>query len=255
MGMDRAAGIWVLQDGFGSQGFVMVPGSPWELDRATGCAVPGWCISEDMDATRADAIAILEAENFDFDKTYLFTVESDAQVVARATFMQEQLRLLGIQTDFDLVETVAYRQQTSQGTWGDFLPRNDTMAVDDPFIGLGGYLDSQSSGNQWCPCELEDRDAVQIEIDRLIKLAGDTIEPTARKAVSDDLQLFAMENYMKFPMYWEQEAVSFWPEVRGYWHHPQPSGAHTQWVQMWFDPSNEGDSGYSGQTSGVPGGI
>ena len=253
MGMDRAAGIWVLQDGFGSQGFVMVPGSPWELDRATGCAVPGWCISDDMDATRAEALQILEEENFDFDKTYLLTVESNAHVVARATFVQVMLERLGIKTDFGLVGEVDYRQQTSSGTWGDFLPRNDTMATDDPFLGMGGYFSSRSLGNHWCPC-LEP-DALQQQMEDLIVRAGHTTDAVTRKAISDEMQLLAMRNYWKFPLYWEQEAVSFWPEIRGYFHHPQPSGSHTQWVNLWYDPAHKGDTGNSGQTSGVPGGI
>ncbi len=72
------------------------------------------CPPEDGDwhARREAARAILEKENFPFDQTFTFTVESNEQVQARATSFrnscQEQLRLLGVQTDFDLVETVAY---------------------------------------------------------------------------------------------------------------------------------------------------
>jgi hypothetical protein len=116
-----------------------------------GCTVPGWCLAADMEAQRAEAREILEEEGFDFNKTYLFTVESDNQVVAQATFVQEQLRLLGIQTDFGLVETVAYRHQEQNGLWSDFLPRNATMVVDDPSAGLGSYLRCASVENRWRP--------------------------------------------------------------------------------------------------------
>ena len=44
----------------------------------------------------AEARTILEEEGFDFDKTYVFTVESGQVRVARATFAQEQLRLIGL---------------------------------------------------------------------------------------------------------------------------------------------------------------
>ena len=253
MGMDRGAAIKIIQQGFGSTGFIMPPGSPWSLDEATGCAVPGWCLADDMKAQRAEAKQILEEEGFDFDKTYLFTVESDAQVVERATFMQEQLRLMGIKTEFDLVETVAYRQQTSDGTWGDFLPRNDTMPADDPFSGMNHYFGSGSlTNNHWVQSEPF---ALQEKADELLLRAATTIDPAQRKAISDELQLLAMKNYWKFPIYWEQEAVAFWPEVRGYFHHPQPSGAHTRWENIWLDRSHEDDKGFKGQTSGVPGGI
>jgi ABC-type transport system substrate-binding protein len=255
MGMDRAAATQLLQDGHGSLGFIMPPGSQWELDESVGCAVPGWCQPQDMEAQRAEARKILEEEGFDFNKTYLFTVESDAQVQARATFIQEQLRLLGINTESDLVETVAYRTQTTDGTWGDLLPRNDTMPADDPFLGMGHYFNSNSlSNNHWIPVT-GPVDALQKKADDLLIQVAATVDPVERKAISDELQLLAMENYWKFPIYWEQEAAAFWPEVRGYTHHPQPSGAHSRWEQVWIDPAHKDDRGFKGQTTGVPGGT
>jgi len=250
MGIDRNAGIAVLQDGNASAGFLYAPGSAWELDQATGCAVPGWCISEDMDSVRAEAKAILEGEGFDFEKSYLFTVESDQQVVGRATFLQEQLRLLGIKTEFDLVETIAYRQQEAQGTWGAFLPRNNTQVEDDPNAGLGPYIRCNSTGNFWTPngpC----LDGLQGLLDQALI----EIDKTKRKALSDEIQLAMMKEYVKFPVYWEQEAVSFWPEVRGYSHMPAPFGAFTKYMHLWIDPSHKDDKGFKGQTTGVPGGT
>ena len=64
-----------------------------------------------------------------------------------------------------------------------------------------------------------------------------------------------MNKYVVFPIYWEQEAVAFWPEVRGYFHYPGPSGPHVTWEQLWYDPAHKDDTGFSGQTSGAPGGI
>ena len=250
MGMDRQAGIQVLQDGYGSEGFLMVTGSAWELSQEEGCAVPGWCTPEDMEAQRAEAIQILNEEGFDFDKTYLFTVESDAQVGARATFAQEQLRLLGIKTDFNMVETVALAQMRTQGTWVDIMPGNATMPTDDPALGMGYYFRCDSTANYWTPGSDCDQ-----EMETLLDQALSEADPVARKAISDKIQLKAMREYWKFPLYWEQEAVSFWPEVRGYFHHPQPSGSHTQYEQMWIDPAHKDDRGNAGQTSGAPGGI
>ena len=252
MGIDRETGIRILQDGHGAAGFQMSPGSSWELDQATGCAVPGWCPPEDgnWEARRAEARAILEEEGFPFDQTFTFTVESDEQVQARATFFQEQLRLLGVKTDFDLVETVAYRKQTSEGSWGDILPRNDTMPADDPALGMGYYFRCVSSNNHWTPGT--DCDA---KAEQLLDAAATTIDPAQRKQISDELQLYTMEQYWRFPLYWEQEAAAFWPDVRGYYHHPQPSSSFVRWEHMWMDPSMKDAGGYSGQTSGVPGGL
>ena len=250
MGMDREAGIQVLQDGHGAQGFIMVPGGAWALSDDQGCAVPGWCQAADMEAQRAEAIQILNEENFDFEKTYLFTVESDAQVVARATFVQEQLRLLGIKTDFDQVETVAYREQEAKGTWGDFLPGNATMPTDDPALGMGYYFRCDSVSNLWTPGGQCD-----AEMESLLDQALSEGDQAKRQEISAQIQLKAMREYWKYPLYWEQEAVAFWPEVRGYFHHPQPSGSHTQYEQMWINPAHKDDRDNSGQTTGVPGGA
>ena len=255
MGLDRTAAIQILQEGHGSTGFLMPPGSPWELQEAQGCAVPGWCppADGDMEAQRAEARRILEEEGFDFNKTYLFKVESDAQVQARATFIQEQLRLLGVKTEFDLVETVAYRQQTTSGTWGDFLPRNDTMPADDPTLGMSHYFHSGgATNNHWVPAPM---DEVQQQMDEMLTRSGSILDPVERKALSDEAQLFAMQQYWKFPLYWEQEGVAFWPEIRGYFHHADPSGPHIHWEQLWYDPAHKDDRGFKAQTTGVPGGI
>ena len=252
MGIDRNAAIAVLQDGFGSAGFIMPPGSPWGLSQEEGCAVPGWCVSDNPDAVRAEARSILEAEGFDFDKTYLFTVESDQQVVNRATFLQEQLRLIGVQTDFDLVETIAYRTLETTGEWGAFLPGNDTMSADDPNAGMGRYLLCASTGNLWTPNYDEDHGC---PFDDLLADAQNETDRAARKAMSNEIELMAMREYRKFPVYWEQEAVSFWPDVNGYVHFPAPFGSFRKHMHMWMDPSEKDNSGFSGQKSGVPGGI
>ena len=228
----------------------MPPGGPWDLTQAEGCAIPAWCEpAGGYEAQRQEAIAILEEENFPFDKTFIFTVEADEQVVARATFIQEQLRLLGIKTDFDQVETVAYRAQTADGTWGDILPRNDTMPADDPALGMGFYFRCVSPNNHWTP-QLGCDDKAEALLDQ----AASVVDQVERKSISDELQKYAMEQYWKFPLYWEQEAVAFWPEVRGYYHHPQPSGAFVRWEQLWIDPSHADDTGFKGQIAGVPGG-
>jgi ABC-type transport system substrate-binding protein len=251
MGMDRNTGIIVALSGYGSQGLgLMPPGSFWAVEREAGCAVPGWCEPPDMEAQRAEAIQILKEEGFDFDKTYVLTVEGDAQRVNRATFMQEQLRLLGIKTDFDTVETVAYRKARQSGDWGDFMSSTGGVAgVDDPFIGLGHSHRCDSLYNFQTPGTECDATA-----EALFEELGGLTEPSARKAKGQEVQLHLMSQYWNFPAFWEQEAVAFWPEVRGYSHNPGPTSSRQRWISMWIDPAHKDDTGFSGQTTGVPGG-
>ena len=251
MGMDRVSGINVALSGYGSQGLgLMPPGSLWAADREAVCAIPGWCEPADMEAQRAEAIQILKEEGFDFDKTYVLTVEGDAQRVNRATFMQEQLRLLGIKTDFDTVETVAYRQLSQTGKWGDFLGSTGGVAgVDDPFIGLGHYHRCDSLYNFQTPGTECDATAEGLfeELSQLTAYED-------RKAKGVEIQLYLMSQYWNFPAFWEQEAVAFWPEVRGYVHFPGPTSSHLRWAHMWIDPALKDNTGFAGQTTGVPGG-
>ncbi len=251
MGFDKETGIKVTLSGYGSAGLgLMPPGSFWALTEEQACSVPGWCQPDDMEAQRAEAIQILNEEGFDFDKTYVLTVESDNQRVVRATYMQEQLRLLGIKTDFDTVETVAYRKTRQAGDWGDFMGSTGGVAgVDDPFLGLGHYHRCESLFNFQTPgtdCD-PTAEAMFDELSRLV-------EPAARKELGQEIQLHLMGQYWNFPAFWEQEAVSFWPEVRGYSHFPTPTASHLRWAHMWIDPNHYNDAGFSGQTQGVPGG-
>ena len=57
------------------------------------------------------------------------------------------------------------------------------------------------------------------------------------------------------PTAFGQEAVAFWPEVRGYVHAGQPSGTHIKMEHLWIDPSRMDDKNNSGQMTGVPGGF
>ncbi len=247
MSIDRNAAIAVLQDGHGTFGQVMPPGAGWDLDRARACAIPGWCAPEDMKAQRAEAKKILEEEGFDFDKTYIFTVESDQQVVNRATFIQEQMRLVGIKTDFDQLESIAYDTQQFDGSWGD---------LNDPFMGMNEYHGSKSfSDNMWVPGAPPHIQELQQQVDDLLFKLSTTLDQAERKLRSDELQILIMNNYWNLPVYWEQEAVAFWPEVRGYVHAAQPAGAHVKMEHVWIDPSHKDDKNNSGQMTGVPGGF
>ncbi len=151
MVIDRETGIRILQDGHGAAGFQMSPGSSQELDQTTGCAVPGWCPPEGGDWGRPPCRGQGHSGTgiLPFDQT--LTVESNEPVQARATFFQAYQRSLGVQSDFDPVETVVYRKQTSEGSWGDILPRNDTMPADAPAPGMGNYFRCVSALNHWTP--------------------------------------------------------------------------------------------------------
>jgi peptide/nickel transport system substrate-binding protein len=252
MAIDRDAGIQVLQQGRASSGFMFPPGSGWTLDQEVGCAVPGWCQPEDMEAQRAEAHDILEGEGFDFTKTYTLTVESDAQVVERAVFLQEQLRLLGVSIDFDTVESVAYRDQQANGTWGDFMAANSGAgSFDDPSQALGLYLKCASSRSYYF---FPDRECDQT-FEGLLGQMDSALDPVERRKISDEAQLYAMQNYWKLPLYWEQEAQAFWPEARGYVYQMSASGHWREFSHMWIDPSHKDDREFKGQTTGAPGGI
>ncbi len=229
----------------------MPPGSPWEVDLERACQVPGWCPPADIDAQRAEAKKILQEENFDFDRVYLFTVESDQQRVARATFIQEQLRLIGVKTDFDLVETVKYRSMRVDGSWGDFMPSTGGVSgVDDVYGGLGQSMRCDSVSNfltPGTPCD--------AKLEALYEELGAIVDPAERKRVGDEIQLYIMGQYIHVPIYWEQEAVAFYPDVRGFVHVPSPTTGFLHAIFMWMDPAHKDDTGFRGQTTGLPGGI
>jgi ABC-type transport system substrate-binding protein len=153
-------------------------------------------------------------------------------------------------------ENIAYDNLNFEGTWGDFSPGNATMPRDDPFLGIGAYFHSENrGGNLWQPAPAASFVPLQAEIDDLLAQTAATLDPVERKAVSQELELLIMKNYIRFPVYWEQEAVAFWPEVRGYAHAPEPGGAHTRFEHVWIDPAHRDDTENRGQTTGVPGGL
>ena len=248
MGIDRDAVIREVKGGYGSVGgFGYSPGSPWELPQEQLCSVPGWCQSEDMEATRADALAILEAEGFDFDRTYVFHVSGDPYEQFHPMFLQEQLASLGIKTDFDIMETIIPFRQWEPS---DFNLGSHTVTADDPNAGVAEHLDCDLPPNYWLtysPCD----ESIVALLDR----AQVETDPAKRLALAHEIELAAMGQYNGFPLYWVQEAAAFWPEVRGYVHFPHRRGSFLKFMHLWIDPAHKDDTGFSGQTTGVPGGT
>ena len=93
------------------------------------------------------------------------------------------------------------------------------------------------------------------KLEALFDQIDGTTDFTDRKKLSDEAQSYIMEQYWKIPLYWEQEAVAFWPEVGGYAHFPAPFGSFVKYQHLWINESKRDDKGYSGQMSGLPGGI
>ena len=250
MGIDRQTFIEEHAGGHAAVGgFGYAPGSTWELPRDQRCAVPGWCMSENMEASRAEAKAILEEEGFDFGKTYLFTVESDELMQARAAFLMDQLRLIGIKSELE--EPFIFRLPPgAYHGWAEFMLTGSYTSADDPNLGVGPLLRCDSIYNFWTPQGFCDESVVA-----LLDQARVELDPDKRLALAHEIELAAMKQYSSFPIYWEQEGAAFWPEVRGYVHFPSYTGSFLKFMHMWIDPARRDDTGYSGQTTGVPGGI
>ena len=253
MGIDRNAAVQTLLDGYGAVGgFGYPPGNPWELPQEQRCTVPGWCVSQDMEDARAEARAILAAEGFDFDQSYLISVEANPWYTLHARVLIEQLRLLGMRIDIDLINRVGYRNGNpppEQGSWGDLLIHKDTVGFDELYLGPVVYLHCESIHNYWIPGGPCDEG-----IQALLEQAWVENDPARRLALVHQTELAAMRQYSSFPIYWELEVAAFWPDVRGYVHFPHQTGSFLKFMHMWIDPAHMNDTGYVGQVVGVPGG-
>ena len=209
-----------------------------------------------MEAMRAVARAVLGEEGFDFEKTYLIFVVSDSGAENLATILQEQLRLLGIKTEFDRLRIVLPGYEPYQFK-ADFDVRHSYQSgilADDPNLGMGQYLRCDSRYNLVTLNRRGTR-GCNHEINDLLGQAQVEGDPATRLELSHQIELAAMREYVSFPTFWEQEAAAFWPEVRGYVHFPSSSGSHLKWMHVWIDEDRRDDTGNSGQTAGVPGGY
>ena len=92
-------------------------------------------------------------------------------------------------------------------------------------------------------------------MEELLDQLDSALEREERKRTSDEVQVYAMEQYWKVNIFWEQEAVAFWPEVRGYAHFVRSTGSYNKFAHMWIDPAHKGEKGFKGQTTGPPGGT
>lgn len=250
MGIDREAAIRTLADGHAAAGgFSYAPGSPWELPRERLCSVPGWCVAEDMEDTRAQARAILAEEGFDFDRTYAIPTLDNFRYSIPSDFLRQQLELLGIEAELDFPD---WRRppDIQDFTRADFGVEQESTPDDNPasapshYMSCDSPLNDQTSG--WACAE---------SIEKLLDRVRVEANPERHLALAHEIELAALKQYSSFPVYWEQEAAAFWPEVRGYVHFPNNSGSFLKFVHLWIDPAHAGGTIYTGQVSGVPGGT
>ncbi len=247
MAIDRKEAVNRLFNGYGVLGgFGYSPGSPWELSQERLCSVPGWCVSDNMAAIRAEARNILMQEGFDFGVSYALVV-ADRNEPFSSVFIKEQLGQLGIKTRDPEPPWVPCPPCGEPDK--DIIITDGGLRADDPNAGVARYLACDSYGKEQNP-ELCTPDMIA-----LLDQAQVELDPDKRLALAHEIELAAMKQYSSFPIYWEQEAVAFWPEVRGYVHHPSPTGSFLKFMHMWIDPAHRDDTGYSGQTSGIPGGM
>jgi ABC-type transport system substrate-binding protein len=93
-------------------------------------------------------------------------------------------------------------------------------------------------------------------MEELLDQLGSALDPVERKRLSDEVQLHIMNQYQYFPLYWEQEATAWWPEVRGFAHSsPEATDSFRRFFHVWIDPDHKDDKSNRGQTSGPPGGL
>ncbi len=250
MGIDRTAAIQIFEDGHAmAGGFGYAPDSPSRLPREQLCSVPGWCVYDDMKSVRADARGMLVWEGFDFERTYLLSVGAHRNIQERAIFVQEQLLLLGIKTELNVVQTAALRKQQATSGWGDFMHLVLTAPTDDPDHRVSTFPGCDSWSNSWTPSLCNE------DIVALLEQVRNESDDQERLQLAHQVELARMSHYNQFPLYWEMEAAAFWPEVRGYTHFPEPAGSFLKFMHMWINPNRKNDTGYAGQTSGVPGGF
>ena len=251
MAIDRKAAQVELWGGLGVQGgFGYPPGSPWELPQDERCTVSGWCISEDIEATRAEARAILEGEGFDFRKTYKYFDEFGSSDQPTSGFLVNQLQLLGIKVEHPLLELIPCRPGNGcDPIKFDIWLESSTFRPGDSDAALLQFLRCDS---QW---DSETFGLCGDNIVTFLEQAQNTKDPKIRRDLIHRSELALMSKYNRIPIFWRQEAAAFWPEVRGYVHFPYRAGSFQKFMHMWIDPAHADDTGNAGQTTGVPGGL
>lgn len=200
MAIDRSQIIENFQEGFREVGFVMAPGSAWDITQEQGCAVEGWCIPfGGHEAQREKAKQILEQAGFDFSKTYTLASKNDTSSLLRAGFVKDQLAGIGLFVAVEPKEPKDLRASYLTGVWGDFTTINDVMVADEPSLGMAQYWGCSSAANL---AFFPEQEGCPESVEALLDQFDEATDPVIRKQLSDKLQLAAMSTYTKFPLYW-----------------------------------------------------
>ena len=131
----------------------------------------------------------------------------------------------------------------------DLEVESGRIGTNDPIAGMEYYLKCESR------ILLKIPELCSPSVLGMLEQARTELDPTKRLELAHQIELGLMRQYNVFPVFWEQEAAAFWPEVRGYVHFPSRRGSFRKFMHIWIDLNHGNDSGFAGQTTGVPGGI
>jgi peptide/nickel transport system substrate-binding protein len=225
LGHDRREGIEVVLHGGGVVGGLLPPGR-WALPQEQLAEIAGY--STDMEANRAEARKLLAEAGFPDGFAMTITTRRAASFnEARAVYMQDQMAKIGIKLDIRVLETASYYDALARRDF-DMITVFQGGLANDPDLMLADYYTCSGAQNLGGLCV--DR------FDELFAVQRGTMDFEARKAIVNEMEELALNEYMFLVEYWKKKYLAVGANVHNLILHPEPDN-NRRFQTVWLSPA------------------
>ena len=211
LAIDRTAAVAVMFKGDAVLGGMSPPNGAWTLPEADLHGIAGFAPVQSPKALD-DARALLAEAGFPDGFETRLVVRRDDRFGPWGVFLKDQLGKIGITVNLDPQEAATYSDSQKAKSF-DLHGGNLSIAVDDPDAIFGNQVVSGAGGNY--------SQIADPEIDALFLAQSQELDPVARKALANELEVKVLSQYLVYPVAYSFRFLGTRSDVHDYVLHAQ----------------------------------
>jgi peptide/nickel transport system substrate-binding protein len=205
-------------------GGLLRPGYEMALPESELVKLPGF--SKDINKSREEAKRLLKEAGVSNLKIKLVNRAIGEPYTAGAIYVMDQWRRIGVETEHSQIETKLFFDAMKEGNF-DVLVEFISDFADDPTAQFDKVLTKKMSSQAASGHS-------DYKVDELFEKQARAVDPVERKAISNELERYALTQAYSIPLLWWQRIIVNHKKVQG-WEHQANHFTASDLVNVWLD--------------------
>ncbi|MGE5514144.1 MAG: ABC transporter substrate-binding protein [Bacteroidota bacterium] len=205
-------------------GGLLRPGYEMALPESELVKVPGF--GKDINKSREEAKRLLKEAGVSNLKIKLVNRAIGEPYTAGAIYVMDQWRRIGVETEHSQIETKLFFDAMKEGNF-DVLVEFISDFADDPTAQFDKVLTKKMSSQAASGHS-------DYKVDELFEKQARAVDPVERKAISNELERYALTQAYSIPLLWWQRIIVNHKKVQG-WEHQANHFTASDLVNVWLD--------------------